>query len=176
MKELQLPLSREDINMLKMGDEVLLSGELLVGRDQAHQRLTEIIKAGEPLPVELEGQVIYYMGPAPAPEGRVIGSCGPTTASRMDAFAPLLLENGLVGMIGKGPRYGDVENSIKENGAVYFYSFGGCGALYAEKVETCEVAAFEDLGPEAVYRLKVKDFPVIVAIDSLGNNIYKQNS
>lgn len=176
MKSINLPLTDKDLNSLKMGDEVLLNGEILVGRDQAHKRLCDLIEHGKDLPVELKGEIIYYMGPAPAPEGAVIGACGPTTSSRMDAFAPTLLDLGLKGMIGKGPRYGDVENSIKKNRAVYFYSFGGCGALYAQKVLENKIAAFEDLGPEAIYRLKVKDFPVIVAIDSLGNNIYKKKS
>lgn len=172
MRKITLPLSENDIKSLNVGDEVLLSGEILVGRDQAHKRLCNLVKRNEELPVSLQGEVIYYMGPAPAPEGEVIGACGPTTSSRMDAFAPTLLDLGLKGMIGKGPRYGDVQESIKRNGAVYFYSFGGCGALYAEKVVKNSVAAFEDLGPEAIFRLEVKDFPVIVAIDSKGNNIY----
>lgn len=172
MKKLDLPLTKEKIDSLKMGDEVLLNGSILVGRDQAHKRLCDLIEKGEDLPVELKGEIIYYMGPAPAPEGAVIGSCGPTTSYRMDAFAPKLMDLGLKGMIGKGPRYGDVQESIVKNGAVYFYSFGGCGALYAGKVIKNEVAAFPDLGPEAIYKLEVKDFPVIVAIDSKGNNIY----
>lgn len=173
MKKIELPLKESDIKDLKVGDEVLLSGEILVGRDQAHKRLCDLIEGGKDLPVNIAGEVIYYMGPAPTPKGKVIGSCGPTTSSRMDAFAPKLLDLGLKGMIGKGPRYGDVESSVKKNGAVYFYSFGGCGALYAEKVVKNSVAAFEDLGPEAIYKLEVKDFPVIVAIDSYGDNIYK---
>ncbi len=173
MKKITLPLTEKHIKDLKMGDEVLLSGSILVGRDQAHSRLCDLIDNNMPLPVSLEGEVIYYMGPAPAPDGAIIGACGPTTSSRMDAFAPKLLELGLKGMIGKGPRYGDVEESIVKNSAVYFYSFGGCGALYAEKIVKNSVAAFEDLGPEAIFRLEVKDFPVIVAIDSMGNNIYK---
>ncbi len=173
MKRVELPLKDSDINNLKVGDEVLLNGEILVGRDQAHKRLCDLISKNEKLPIDIEGEVIYYMGPAPTPEGAVIGSCGPTTSSRMDAFAPTLLDLGLKGMIGKGPRYGRVEDSVKRNGAVYFYSFGGCGALYAEKITKNSIAAFEDLGPEAIYKLEVKDFPVIVAIDSIGNNIYK---
>ncbi len=172
MKKLQLPLTDEKINDLNMGDEVLLTGFIFVGRDQAHQRLCDLVKNGEELPVDLKGEVIYYMGPSPAPEGKVIGSCGPTTSSRMDSFAPILLDLGLKGMIGKGPRYGKVAESIIKNSAIYFYSFGGCGALYAEKIKSRTVAAFEDLGPEAILRLEVEDFPVIVAIDSKGNNIY----
>lgn len=172
MIKIDLPLTDDKIKNLKMGDEVLLSGTILVGRDQAHQRLCDLIDSGEKLPVNINGEVIYYMGPAPAPEGEVIGSCGPTTSSRMDAFAPKLMDIGLKGMIGKGPRYGDVVNSIIKNKAVYFYSFGGCGALYAEKVIKSEIAAFAELGPEAIRKLDIKDFPVIVAIDSNGNNIY----
>ncbi|OQY40382.1 MAG: fumarate hydratase [Spirochaetaceae bacterium 4572_7] len=173
MKKIILPIKDRDIADLKMGDQVLLSGNILVGRDQAHKRLCDLIDNNEALPVEIAGEIIYYMGPAPAPDGAIIGACGPTTSSRMDAFAPTLLNLGLKGMIGKGPRYGDVVASIIKNKAVYFYSFGGCGALYAEKVVKNSVAAFEDLGPEAIFRLEVKDFPVIVAIDSKGNNIYK---
>lgn len=173
MKKIQLPLTDDIISSLTMGEEVLLSGEILVGRDQAHKRLCDLIAEGKELPVSLKGEVIYYMGPSPAAEGYIIGACGPTTSSRMDAFAPILMEAGLKGMIGKGPRYGDVESSIIKNCAIYFYSFGGCGALYAEKVLKSSIAAFEELGPEAIRRLVVEDFPVIVAIDSKGNNIYK---
>ncbi len=172
MIKIDLPLTDEKIKNLKMGDEVLLSGSILVGRDQAHKRLCDLLDSGEKLPVKIEGEIIYYMGPSPAPEGSVIGSCGPTTSSRMDAFAPKLLDMGLKGMIGKGPRYGDVVESVAKNRAVYFYSFGGCGALYAEKVLKSEVVAFPELGPEAIRKLEIKNFPVIVAIDSNGNNIY----
>lgn len=172
MRVIDLPLKEEDLNSFTIGEEILLNGEILVGRDQAHQRLCKLIDDGEELPVNLKGEVIYYMGPSPAPEGEVIGACGPTTASRMDAFAPKLLDNGLKGMIGKGPRYGEVVPAVVRNSGVYFYSFGGCGALYQEKILESEVVAFEDLGPEAIRRLKVKDFPVIVAIDTKGNNIY----
>lgn len=172
MIKIDLPLTEDKIKDLKMGDEVLLSGTILVGRDQAHKRLCDLLDSGEKLPVKLDGEVIYYMGPSPAPEGAVIGSCGPTTSSRMDAFAPKLLDIGLKGMIGKGPRYGDVVESVKKNKAIYFYSFGGCGALYAEKVLESEIVAFPELGPEAIRKLEIIDFPVIVAIDSKGNNIY----
>lgn len=172
MIKIDLPLTEDKIKDLKMGDEVLLSGTILVGRDQAHKRLCDLLDSGEKLPVKLDGEVIYYMGPSPAPEGAVIGSCGPTTSSRMDAFAPKLLDIGLKGMIGKGPRYGDVVESVKKNKAIYFYSFGGCGALYAEKVLKSEIVAFPELGPEAIRKLEIIDFPVLVAIDSKGNNIY----
>lgn len=172
MIKIKLPLTDKDIRELRVGDEVLLSGTILVGRDQAHKRLCDLIDRGEELPVELDGAIIYYMGPTPAPTGSIIGSCGPTTSSRMDLFAPMLMDRGLKGMIGKGPRYGDVLDSVVRNKGIYFYSFGGCGALYAEKVIKSDIAAFEELGPEAIRRLEIKDFPVIVAIDSIGNNIY----
>ena len=174
MIKLELPIRDIDIERLKVGDEVLLSGRILVGRDQAHMRLCDLIDKGEKLPVALKGEIIYYMGPAPTPQGKVIGACGPTTSSRMDAFAPKLMDIGLKGMIGKGPRYGDVEESIVKNEAIYFYSFGGCGAMYSQRVKSNKILAFEDLGPEAIYELEVEDFPVIVAIDSKGNNIYKR--
>ncbi|MGL1891479.1 MAG: Fe-S-containing hydro-lyase [Spirochaetaceae bacterium] len=172
MKKIKLPLTDNIIEDLKMGDEVLLSGSILVGRDQAHKRLCDLLLEKKELPVNLKGQVIYYMGPSPAPEGDIIGACGPTTSSRMDAFAPTLMDIGLKGMIGKGPRYGDVVESIVKNKSIYFYSFGGCGALYAGKVKSSTVVAFNELGPEAIRELIVEDFPVIVAIDSKGNNIY----
>ncbi|QEN04112.1 Fe-S-containing hydro-lyase [Thiospirochaeta perfilievii] len=175
MKHIELPLTDEKIRDLKMGDEVLLSGSILVGRDQAHKRVCDLIDNNQELPVNINGEVIYYMGPSPAKEGDVIGACGPTTSSRMDAFAPKLMDVGLKGMIGKGPRYGDVLKSIIKNKAIYFYSFGGCGALYAQKVIKSDIVAFEDLGPEAIRRLVIKDFPVIVAIDSWGNNIYNRD-
>jgi fumarate hydratase subunit beta len=172
MIKISLPLEDSIIESLKVGDEVLLTGNILVGRDQAHKRLCELIDANQNLPVDLKGQVIYYMGPAPTPQGEIIGSCGPTTSSRMDNFAPKLLDLGLKGMIGKGPRYGGVRDSVLKNKGVYFYAFGGCGALYSQKIISKKVVAFEDLGPEAIYSLEVKDFPVIVAMDSRGESIY----
>ncbi|TVR51096.1 MAG: TRZ/ATZ family protein [Spirochaetaceae bacterium] len=157
---------------LRAGEQVLLSGVILTARDAAHARLFKLIEAGEPLPVELRGQTVYYTGPTPTPEGRIIGSCGPTTAGRMDVFTPTLLRLGLRGMIGKGPRSPDVIEAIRETGSVYFYAFGGCGALYAKKVRSVETVAFEDLGPEAIYRLVIAEFPLVVAIDTHGDGIF----
>ncbi|MDA3851183.1 MAG: Fe-S-containing hydro-lyase [Spirochaetaceae bacterium] len=172
MKKIQLPLKQQDIQNLQAGEEVLLQGPMLVGRDQAHLRLCETLNRGEELPLSLQGEVIYYMGPAPTQPGDVIGSAGPTTAYRMDPFAPRLLDRGLKGMIGKGPRSNEVRQSVIDNGAVYFYAYGGCGALYAQAIKSVELLAYEDLGPEAIYRLQVEDFPVVVAINSSGDSIY----
>ncbi|MBC8452314.1 MAG: fumarate hydratase C-terminal domain-containing protein [Spirochaetes bacterium] len=171
VRSLSLPMSRKIAADLCAGDEILLSGTMLVGRDQVHEQFHKIIKAGKVLPVPLEGETIFYMGPAPAPEGAVIGSCGPTTSSRMDPFTPELLDAGLVGMIGKGPRSSAVQEAVIRNGAVYFYAFGGCGALYAQKVTSIVCLAFQEFGPEALYRITIKDFPVIAAMDSRGVSI-----
>jgi fumarate hydratase subunit beta len=171
--KINLPLTDEVIKQLKSGDEVFLTGTLFSARDQAHQRLSALLEKGEDLPVDLKGETVFYMGPAPTPEGKIIGSCGPTTAYRMDPFAPDLLDYGLKGMIGKGNRSQEVSDSIIKNKAVYFYAYGGCGALYAGKIKTNELVAFEDLGPEAIYKLEVEDFPVVVAIDCEGTNIYR---
>jgi len=161
-----LPLKAEDIANMKAGDEVYLTGTLFSARDQAHKRLFDLMEKGEDFPVDLKGQIVFYMGPAPTPDGKIIGSCGPTTAYRMDPFAPTLMDYGLKGMIGKGPRAREVVDSVVRNKGVYFYAYGGCGALYAEKIKSNELAAFGDLGPEAIYRLEVEDFPVVVAIYS----------
>ena len=171
IRSLQLPISKDTASGLNVGEEILLSGTMLVGRDQVHEQFQILLNEGKALPVSLEDETIFYMGPAPAPEGAVIGSCGPTTSSRMDPFTPDLLDAGLVGMIGKGPRNSVVKEAVKRNGAVYFYAFGGCGALYAQKVESIECIAFQEFGLEALYRITVKDFPVIVAMDSSGNTI-----
>lgn len=173
MKQITLPLTKEMILDFKAGEEVYLSGEIYVGRDQAHQRLCALIEEGKELPITLQGEVIYYMGPSPTPEGRVIGSAGPTTAGRMDPFAPTLLDLGLYGMIGKGNRSPEVYEAVKRNKAVYFYSYGGCGALYSDRIMKSTAIAFEDLGPEAILRLEVKDFPLLVAIDTEGNSIFR---
>ncbi len=170
--KMDLPLTEKNINKLKAGDEVLITGTIYSARDQAHKRLFDLIQKGEKLPIELKDETVFYMGPAPTPDGKVIGSCGPTTAYRMDPFAPALLDYGLKGMIGKGNRSGEVVEAVKRNKALFFYAYGGCGALYAKKIVKNELVAFEDLGPEAIYKLEVKDFPVVVAIDSFGNNIY----
>jgi fumarate hydratase subunit beta len=157
---------------LEAGDRVLISGIIYTGRDAAHKRLAEMMEKGEELPLDLRGQVIYYVGPCPAKPGKVIGSAGPTTSGRMDSYTPLLLDNGLKGMIGKGIRSEEVIRSIVKNRAVYFAAIGGAGALLAQAIKEAEVVAFEDLGPEAVYRLRVKDFPAVVVIDKQGNNLY----
>ena len=170
--KIELPLTDEIIKTLKTGDEVFLTGTIFSARDQAHQRLFKLLENGDELPVNLIGQTVFYMGPAPTPEGKIIGSCGPTTAYRMDPFAPALMDYGLKGMIGKGNRAPEVVEAVVRNCGVYFYAYGGCGALYAEKIKKNELVAFEDLGPEAIYRLEVEDFPVVVAIDCKGNNIY----
>jgi fumarate hydratase subunit beta len=174
MKKLITPLTKEAIASLKAGEEVLLSGTIYTARDQAHLRLSRMIEEGKELPLDLEGQVIYYCGPTPAPEGKPIGSCGPTTSSRMDKFTPAILEKGLKGMIGKGTRGESVVKAIKDNGAVYFLAPAGAGAYLAARVSKCEPVAFEDLGPEAIYRLEVSDFPLVVGVDARGNDIYNK--
>lgn len=161
-KKIKVPFTDEDIRGLEPGEEVLLSGTVYTARDQAHLRMFNLIKEGKPLPVDIRGQVIYYCGPTPRGD-RVIGSCGPTTAGRMDAFAPALLDAGLKGMIGKGRRSEDVIEAISRNGAAYFLAPGGAGAYLSTRVKKADVAAFEDLGSEAIYRLEVEDFPVVVA-------------
>lgn len=173
MRVIQLPLEKDLVKELKVGEELRLNGTIYVGRDQAHQRLAGLIEQNAPLPMELEGNIIYYMGPSPTPEGRVIGSAGPTTAGRMDPFAPALLDRGLTAMIGKGNRNKEVYDAIIRNGAVFLYAFGGCGALYSDRITSSEVVAFDELGPEAIYKLEVKDFPVLVAIDCRGKGIFK---
>lgn len=170
---LTIPCNNADVlKTLKCYDEVRLNGTLLVARDQAHSRLYTLIQEGKELPVSIKNQTIYYMGPTPTPPGRPIGSCGPTTSARMDAFAPELLRFGVIAMVGKGPRSKDVLDAIKETGAIYFQAYGGCGALYASKVKKAEVVAFADLGPEAIMRLEVEDFPVVVAADTSGATIF----
>lgn len=172
-KRVTMPLSDDVARGLSAGDRVLLSGILYTGRDAAHKRLFEMMEKGEKLPMELRGQVIYYVGPCPAKPGAAIGSAGPTTSGRMDAYTPRLLDAGLKGMIGKGPRSKAVVDSIMKNGAVYFAAIGGAGALLARAVKEAEVVAFGDLGPEAIYRLRVEDFPVTVAIDAGGADLYR---
>ena len=163
------PLTADAIRSLKAGDEVRITGVIYTGRDAAHKRLYDMLQAGEPLPVDLRDQVIYYTGPAPAPPGYAIGSCGPTTSYRMDRYTPALLDLGLRGMIGKGRRSPEVVASIVKNGAVYFSAEGGCGALLANYVKKRDVIAFPDLGTEAIHRLEVEDFPVTVFCDCNGN-------
>ena len=173
IKKINTPLTDKIVDSLQSGDRVLLNGTIYTGRDAAHKRLVEMIEKNEKLPLELEGQTIYYVGPCPAKPGAVIGSAGPTTSGRMDAYAPLLMENGLKGMIGKGLRNKSVVDSIIKNKAVYFAAIGGAGALLAEAIKEAEVIAFPELGPEAIYKLRVEDFPVTVIIDSDGNDLYK---
>ena len=170
---IKTPLSREQARQLKAGDSCLISGVIYTARDAAHKRLCELAEQGKPLPVDMKDAVIYYVGPTPARPGEAIGSAGPTTSYRMDAYSPLLISLGETGMIGKGKRGPEVIAAMKEHGAVYFGAIGGCGALLAQCVKKAEIVAYEDLGAEAVRRLEVEDFPVIVVIDSQGNNLYE---
>jgi len=171
---LKTPLSNADVEKLKAGDKVFLNGVIYTGRDAAHKRLFDLLKEGKPLPVDLKGQVIYYVGPAPAKPGRAIGSAGPTTSGRMDAYSPKLMEIGLKGMIGKGMRKKEVVEAMKKYKAVYFAATGGAGALLAKAIKKAQVVAYDDLGPEAITRLEVEDFPVIVVNDTKGNDLYQQ--
>ncbi len=166
------PLTPEVAVSLRAGDRLLLSGPLYTGRDAAHRRLVDLLEAGETLPIELSGHLIYYCGPAPAPPGRPMGSAGPTTSYRMDAFAPRLHELGLRGTIGKGDRGLAVREACRQYGAVYLVAIGGAGALLAQRVEAAEVLCYEDLGPEAIRLLQVRDFPVVVAYDGHGGSVF----
>jgi len=170
---IKAPLSKEEIFELKAGDYVYITGTIYTARDAAHKRMYEALQNGESLPVEMKNNVIYYMGPSPAREGRPIGSAGPTTSSRMDKYAPALLDLGLSGMIGKGKRSGDVKEAVVRNGAVYFAAVGGAGALLSKAITSSEVIAYDDLGTEAIRKLEVKDFPAIVVMDSEGNDLYE---
>ncbi|MDW7660581.1 MAG: Fe-S-containing hydro-lyase [Bacillota bacterium] len=172
-KRITTPLTDDIVKDLKVGDRVMLSGTIYTGRDAAHKRLIDMLDQGKPLPVDLKGETIYYVGPCPAKPGYVIGSAGPTTSGRMDAYTPQLLELGMKGMIGKGLRKPLVVESIIKTNAVYFAAIGGAGALLAKAIKEAEVVAFEDLGAEAIYKLTVEDFPVTVVIDSAGNNLYE---
>ena len=169
---LRTPLSDEDVEKLKSGDRVLINGVVYTGRDAAHKRLFDLIREGRGLPFDIKGQIIYYVGPTPASPGRVIGSAGPTTSYRMDAYAPSLIEKGLKGMIGKGMRSEAVKEAIKKYKALYFAATGGAGALLARCIRKADVVAYEDLGPEAIRRLEVEDLPVIVVNDVKGNDLY----
>lgn len=170
---LETPLTYEKLKGLKAGDSVLISGVVYTGRDAAHKKMVEGMEQGLELPFELKDQVIYFVGPTPAKEGQVIGSAGPTTSGRMDAYSPKLIAQGLRGMIGKGLRSAEVIEAMKNYGAVYFGAIGGAGALMAKCIVSAEVIAYPELGPEAVRRLVVKDFPVMVLIDHQGNNLYE---
>lgn len=172
-RHITAPFNRETAATLKAGDYVYISGTVYTARDAAHKRMQEALETGETLPLELSGNVIYYMGPSPAREGRPIGSAGPTTASRMDKYAPKLLDLGLTGMIGKGKRSQAVRDAIVRNRSVYFAAVGGAGALLSKAITKSEVIAYDDLGTEAIRKLRVENFPVIVVIDSQGNNLYE---
>lgn len=172
-KHITTPFTKEKIRDLKAGDSVLITGVIYTARDAAHERMTINFKKGEPFPIDLEDNVIYYAGPCPAKPGEVIGSCGPTTAGRMDAYTPLLLDNGLGCMIGKGARDREVVDAMKRNVAVYLGAIGGAGALIAESIKKSDVVAYDDLGTEAIRRLEVEDFPAVVLIDSEGNDLYE---
>jgi fumarate hydratase subunit beta len=171
-KEINLPLTEEVIKNLRAGDRLSLSGVLYVARDAAHKRMVAALDRGEPLPFEVKGQTIYYMGPSPAPPGKTIGAAGPTTSSRMDIYTPRLLAEGLKGMIGKGARSGEVNAALQKYGAVYLGALGGAGALLAQKIIKSEIIAYEELGPEAVLKIEVVDFPVTVVNDSHGGDLY----
>lgn len=172
-KNITVPMTEEEARALKAGDSVLISGTVYTARDAAHKRMDETIKRGEKLPFDVKDNVIYYMGPSPARPGRAIGSAGPTTASRMDRYAPKLLDMGLRGMIGKGKRTDEVKEAVMRNGAVYFAAVGGAGALLSKAIVSSEVIAYDDLGTEAIRKLEVRDFPTIVVMDSEGNDLYK---
>jgi fumarate hydratase subunit beta len=169
---IQTPLTPEVVASLHAGDEIRLSGTIYTSRDQAHRRICALLEKGEPLPMDLNGTVIYFAGPTPTPPGAATGSAGPTTAYRMDAFSPKLIAAGLKGMIGKGNRSPEVIAAMKEHGAVYFAATGGCGALIAQRIKKSTCIAYEELGPEAIYKMEVEDFPMLVAIDSKGENLY----
>jgi fumarate hydratase subunit beta len=172
MVRIQLPLTREKAGQLRAGDSCLLTGTIYTARDAAHKRLCDAVNRGEQLPFDLRDAVIYFVGPSPAAPGQIIGSAGPTTSCRMDAYSPTLIALGQTGMIGKGSRSPEVVAAMKEYGAVYFGAIGGCGALLSRCIKKCEVVAYADLGPEAIHRLVVEDFPVTVVIDAKGNDLY----
>ena len=173
MKRITLPLTDEQISTLKAGDSVLLSGTMITGRDAAHKRLFELIEKGEELPVDIKGETIYYVGPAPAKPGYAVGPAGPTSSYRMDKYSPALLDLGLKGMVGKGARSPEVVEAIVRNHAVYFAAIGGAAALLAKSIKKTEPICYEDLGTESVRKYYVEDFPCIVAVDSQGNNVYE---
>jgi len=174
--KLKTPLTEQDLERLKIGDKVLLTGVIYTARDAAHKRLFDLIQAGKDLPLDIRGQVIYYVGPAPAKPGKPIGSAGPTTSYRMDAYAPKLMELGLKGMIGKGNRSPEVVGAMRKFKSVYFGATGGAGALLARSIRKADTVAYEDLGPEAIQRLEVEDFPVVVINDTKGNDLYVEGA
>ncbi len=169
-----LPMDRSTASKLKAGERILLNGTLFTGRDQTHKRMVDFMDQGLELPIDLDGQLLYYVGPSPAPPGRVIGSAGPTTSYRMDAYTPRLLEHGLVATMGKGRRSAGVREALKRHGAIYLATIGGAGAYLSERISSCELVAFEDLGPEAMFKMEVRDFPAIVINDAEGNDWYEK--
>ena len=173
---IKAPLDEETIKKLKAGDQVFITGVIYVGRDAAHKKLVDALDAGQPLPFDINGQTIYYMGPAPAKPGHPIGSAGPTTSGRMDAFSPRLMAEGLKGMIGKGFRTKEVKDAIKKYGAVYMAAIGGAGALISKSVKKSEIIAYPELGAEAILRLEVKDFPATVINDIHGGDLYEEGT
>ena len=173
-KKITLLLTEQTVESLKAGDNLLVSGVLYVARDAAHKRMVEALDRGEPLPFNIKGQTLYYMGPSPAPPGRIIGAAGPTTSSRMDSYAPRLIAAGLRGMVGKGTRSAEVREAMKKHGAIYLGAVGGAGALLSKSIIKSEIIAYNDLDPEAVLRLEVKDFSAIVINDSYGGDLYPQ--
>ena len=173
IKKINLPITDDDIKNLNAGDSVLLTGSIITGRDAAHKRFFELIEQGKELPVDVKGELIYYVGPAPAKPGYAVGPAGPTSSYRMDKYAPALLDLGLKGMIGKGARSREVTDSIVKNGCVYFVAIGGAAALIAKSIKSEEILCYDDLGTEAVRRYELENFPCIVAIDSRGNNVYE---
>lgn len=171
--KLSLPLRRDEVKKLKAGDRVLLTGRMLTGRDAAHKRLYDLALGGMELPVSIRDETIFYVGPTPAPPGRPIGAAGPTTSSRMDRYTPLLMDRGLLGMVGKGLRSEEVKDAIVRNGGVYFGATGGSGALLSKCIKSAEIVAYPELGTEAIRRIQVEDFPVIVIIDPEGDDLYE---
>ena len=174
VKKIVLPLTEETLESLKVGDNILLTGTMYVGRDAAHKRMVETLEQGKPLPFNVKGQVIYFMGPSPAQPGQPIGSAGPTTSGRMDSYSPRLIAEGLKGMIGKGMRSQEVKDAMKKYKVVYLAAIGGAGALISKTIKKSEVIAYEEFGPEAIRRLEVEDFPVTVVNDIYGGDLYQE--
>lgn len=173
IKQLTTPLTYDQVKDLKAGDQVSITGVIYSARDAAHKNMVDALKAGESMPIDVTDQVIYYAGPTPAKPGKPIGSCGPTTSGRMDAYSPTMMEQGLRGMIGKGPRSKEVIESMKKNGAVYFAAIGGAAALIADTIKKVDIVAYPDLGPEAIRRMEIENYPCIVAVDCEGNDLYE---
>lgn len=176
IKRLKAPLGDDDVTALKAGDNLLISGVIYTARDAAHKKLVELMDKGEPLPVDLQGQIIYYVGPTPARPGQVIGSAGPTTSGRMDAYTPKMLQQGMKACIGKGSRNAAVKEALQEHRGLYLAAVGGAGALLSKRITACEVVAYPELGAEAIHRLEVEDFPATVINDAYGNDLYAEGA